>query len=302
MSIKTKIRNLIDHPSKILLAQFERIAFIVPDKMYLRIKYYLRMGKCLNLRHPITYNEKIQWLKLYGRSEKDVMLCDKYAVKKYISETIGEKYVIPLIGVWDNPDDIDFSGLPDKFVLKCTHNSGLGMCICKDKTRLDENKVREELRKGINQDFYLPSRDRCYKGIPHRIIAEEYKVDQGTGELRDYKFFCFNGEPKLLFIASGRDKGEDAVTFDFFDMNYNHLPFTNGHPNAKVSPEKPQCFDEMKSLAIKLSQGFPHVRVDFYEADGQVYFGEFTFSHWAGMMPFEPEEWDYTLGDWIVLS
>lgn len=284
-----------------LLVLLEILSPLIPDRLFLYIKYYLRMGKSLHLKKPQTYNEKIQWLKLYGRSEIESMLCDKYAVKQFISEKIGEKYIIPLIGAWQNPDDIDFGQLPDRFVLKCTHNSGLGMCICKDKRLLDEKKVREELRKGINQDFYLPSRDKCYKGILHRIIAEEYKVDSITGELRDYKFFCFDGEPKLLFIASGRDKGEHAVTFDFFDMNYNHLPFTNGHPNAKVTPEKPLCFEEMKDLAAVLSQGFPHVRVDFYEADGQVYFGEFTFSHWAGMMPFEPEEWDYKLGQLIDL-
>ena len=166
---------------------------------------------------------------------------------------------------------------------------------------MDYDKVCSDLKLGMKQDFYIPSRDLCYKGIEHKIIAEQYMEDSKTKELRDYKFFCFHGVPKLLFIASGRSKGEHFVTFDFFDMSFNHLSITNGHPNAEIVPEIPQCFKEMKQLAEVLSEGFPHVRVDFYEVNGHVYFGEMTFSHWGGMMPFEPEEWDYTLGSWIKL-
>lgn len=258
------------------------------------------MGKRLNLKNPQTFNEKLQWLKLYGRRPIDTILSDKYAVKEYIAKTIGEKYVIPLLGVWDRFEDIDFDKLPEQFVLKCTHDSG-GILVCKNRNDVDFDKVKETFNRSLKTDYYVFSREKAYKNIPRRIIAEEYREDSKTGELRDYKFFCFDGEPKALFIASDRQVEGEETKFDFFDMEYNHLPFTNGHPNAKILPEKPLCFEEMKELAAKLSRGIPHVRVDFYEVDGHVYFGEMTYSHWGGMTPFNPEEWDYTFGSWIVL-
>ena len=258
------------------------------------------MGKRLNLKNPQTFNEKLQWLKLYGRRPIDTILSDKYAVKEYIAKTIGEKYVIPLLGVWDRFEDIDFDKLPEQFVLKCTHDSG-GILVCKNRNDVDFDKVKETFNRSLKTDYYVFSREKAYKNIPRRIIAEEYREDSKTGELRDYKFFCFDGEPKALFIASDRQVEGEETKFDFFDMEFNHLPFTNGHPNAKILPEKPLCFKEMKELAAKLSKGIPHVRVDFYEVDGKVYFGEMTYSHWGGMTPFNPEEWDYTFGSWIVL-
>ena len=291
----------ITHPRVLGLVILEHISKYVPNTIYLHCKYYCSFGKRLHLRHPKTYNEKIQWLKLYGRDSHTAELCDKYAVKEYVSNLIGKEYVIPLLGVWNDPGDINFDTLPNQFVLKCTQNSGTGMYVCKDKSKMDKNSVIEGLKRGIKEDYFLPSRDYCYKGIPHRIIAEEYREDKETGELRDYKFFCFDGVPKIFFIASGRSKGEHEVTFDFYDMDFNHLPFTNGHPNSTVPLAKPHCFEEMKQLAAKLSAGLTHVRIDFYEANGQVYFGEYTFSHWGGYRPFEPEEWDYKIGEWIKL-
>lgn len=273
----------------------------LPDRALLSLKFKTSMHYKLRWDNPQTFSEKIQWLKLYGRTPINKVMSDKYLVKQYITEKIGEQYVIPLLGVWDKPEDIDFSKLPEKFVIKCNHNSGTGMYICKDKSKMDVEKVCRELRKGLKEDYFIGSREYAYKDIPRKIIAEAYMEDEETKELRDYKFFCFDGEPKIMFIASGRSKGEHNVTFDFFDMGYNHLPFTNGHPNAIVMPEKPKCFEEMKRLAAVLTQGIPHVRIDFYEANGHVYFGEFTFSHWGGMMPYKPEEWDYTLGSWIKL-
>ena len=285
-----------------LLTILEKLAPIVPipDKVYLHLKYYFRMGKCLRLRNPQTFNEKIQWLKLYGRRPIDTILSDKYAVKNYISQAIGPQYVIPLLGVWDRFDDIDFERLPNQFVLKCTHDSG-GIIICKDKKKVDVETIREKLNRSLKTDYFVFSREKAYKNIPRRIIAEQYMEDEKTKELRDYKFFCFNGIPKILFVASDRQVDNEETKFDFFDMNYSHLPFTNGHPNAKILPEKPQGFEEMKLLATKLSKGIPHVRVDFYDINGKVYFGEMTFSHWGGMTPFIPEEWDYKLGKWITL-
>lgn len=297
----TKIKNFCNNPRYSIMNLLERIAPIVPDKMYLRIKYYLRMGKWLNLKHPQTYNEKIQWLKLYGRTPMNKIMSDKYLVKQYIAKRLGDAYVIPLLGVWDSPDEIDFNALPNKFVLKCNHNSGGGMYICKDKTKLDVEKIKDGLREGLKEDYFVRSRENAYKDIPRKIIAEAFMEDSASKDLRDYKFFCFNGEPKVMFVATGRELGEHEVKFDFFDMNYNHLPITNGHPNSNPYPTKPKTFDEMKRLAADLSKGIPHVRVDFYEVDGKAYFGEFTFSHWGGMTPFEPEEWDMTFGNWIKL-
>ena len=288
------------HPGRMALRVLDRFFTWLPDKLYLRLKFRFAMGRKLNLKDPRTFNEKLQWLKLYGRRPIDTLLSDKYAVKGFISKTIGEQYVIPLIGVWDKFDDIDFNQLPDKFVLKCTHDSG-GLIVCKDKKNLDIESARKMFNKSLKTDYYVYSREKAYRDIPRRILAEEYKEDSKTGELRDYKFFCFDGVPRALFIASDRQIKGEETKFDFFDINFNHLPFTNGHPNAKVMPEKPVCFDEMKALAAKLSEGIPHVRVDFYEVDGHVYFGEMTYSHWGGMTPFVPEEWDYIFGSWIKL-
>lgn len=277
------------------------LPFCLSNRAYLSLKYRLIFKKKLNWNTPTTYSEKIQWLKLYGRTSINNIMADKYLVKDYVARSIGERYVIPLLGVWDNVDDIDFASLPDKFVLKCNHNSGTGMVICHDKSMLDIGQVKRGLQKGLKENYFPISKEFAYKDIPRKIIAEPYMEDSETKELRDYKFFCFDGEPKALFIASGRLKGEESVTFDFFDMDFHHLPVTNGHPNSSVAIERPKGFEEMKKLAAQLSVGIPHVRVDFYEVDGRVYFGEFTFSHWGGLMPFEPAEWDEIFGSWIHL-
>lgn len=249
----------------------------------------------------MTYTEKLQWLKLYGRRPLDTTLSDKYAVKDYISNTIGSKYVIPLLGVWDNFEDIDFDSLPSQFVMKCTHNSG-GKIVCKDKSRtFDKKNAKRILERCLKRDFFYKSRECAYKGIPRRIIVEKYMEDSQTKDLKDYKFFCFDGIPKVLFIATERQASGSETRFDFFDMDFNHLDIKNGHPNAGIIPSKPGAFNEMKELASSLSKGIPHVRVDFYEVDGHVYFGEMTYSHWGGMTPFEPEQWDLTFGEWIKL-
>lgn len=271
------------------------------DEEYLKRKFKVAMRKELDLENPKTFSEKLQWLKLYDRKPEYTMMVDKYLVRNYIAETIGEEYLIPLLGVWDDPDEIDFDSLPDRFVLKCNHNSGLGMYICRDKSKMDIKAVKAALRKGLRQDYYLSGREWPYKDVPRKIVAEQYMEDTETAELRDYKFFCFDGEVKALFIASERQSATEETKFDFFDADFNHLPFTNGHPNARVLPQKPRQFEKMKELAAILSKGIPQVRVDFYEVNGRIYFGELTFSHWSGMVPFDPEEWDYTFGSWIKL-
>lgn len=225
----------------------------MPDREYLQRRFQAELGKSLDLDNPQTFNEKLQWLKLYNRKPEYTMMVDKYKVREYIAQTLGEEYLIPLLGVWDDPDEIDFDALPDQFVLKCNHNSGLGMCICKDKSKLDISKVRAELRKGLKENYYIRHREWPYKDVPRKIIAEKYMVDDSNcGELTDYKFFCFNGVPKFMYISN--DNSENATT-DFFDMEFNHLDMRMKDPNSNVIPPKPYLFNEMKAIAEKLSQG-----------------------------------------------
>ena len=273
----------------------------MPDEEYLKRQFKARMGYELDLENPKTFNEKLQWLKLYDRNPKYTMMVDKYKVREYIKEQIGEDYLIPLIGVWDDPEDIDFDSLPNQFVLKCNHNSGTGMCICKDKTKLDIKKVKKELKKGLSENYFLGSREWPYKDVPRKIICEKYMEDNTSGDLKDYKIFCFDSIPKVLFIASDRQKKNTETKFDFFDMNFNHLEIENGHPNANVMPNCPKNFEEMKKLAKILSEDIPQLRVDFYEINGKTFFGELTFSHWSGMVPFSPDKWDCIFGNWIKL-
>ena len=270
----------------------------MPDEMYLKIQYRLALHRKLDLKNPVTYNDKVQWLKIHDRKPEYTMMVDKYAVRDYIAKTIGEQYSIPLVGgPWKSFREIDFDALPDQFVLKCNHDSG-GLVICKDKATLDKAVAEKKINKSMRRNFYWANREWPYKDVKPCIIAEKYMVDDSGYELRDYKFFCFDGEPKVMFIATDRNI---STKFDFFDMEFNHLPFTNGHPCADKTPEKPKCFEEMMELAKTLSKGIKQVRVDFYEINGRVYFGELTFSHWSGMVPFEPEEWDYKLGELISL-
>lgn len=294
-----KLKKAVTNPDRLLLFLLEKefVARLFSDKLYLKLKYRLVMKKKLNLDNPQTFNEKLQWLKLYDRKPEYTKMVDKYDVREYISEKIGEEYLIPLLGVWDSFDDIDFDKLPNQFVLKCTHDSG-GLVICKDKSQLDVSEARKKINKCLKRNYFWKNREWVYKNVNPRIIAEKYMVDESGTELKDYKLFCFNGEPKTLFVAT--DRPHDTK-FDFFDMEFNHLPFTNGHPNATKEIKRPEGLSEMTELARKLSEGMKQVRIDFYDINGKVYFGEITFFHWSGMVPFEPEEWDSTLGEWIGL-
>ena len=301
MSIRSKIINA----SKLLYNPNYRWLYLASlgryndwdDKKYLEKVFECIMGKELDLDNPQTFNEKLQWLKLYDRKPEYTTMVDKYAVKKYVADIIGEEYIIPTLGVWNHFDEIDFDKLPNQFVLKCTHDSG-GLVICKDKNKLDLKAAKQKIEKSLKQNYYWFGREWPYKDVKPRIIAEKYMIDESGYELKDYKFFCFNGEPKMMFIAT--DRGSDTK-FDFYDIDFNHLPFTNGHPNANKKIKRPKNYSKMLALAAKLSFGIPHVRVDFYNINGKIYFGELTFFHWSGLVPFEPEEWDYKLGNWLKL-
>lgn len=295
------ISKLIHNPYRIVyLLDRLHLSRLIPDRTYLQMKYKAAFAKKMNLDKPTTFNEKLNWLKLYDRNPKYINLVDKYEVKKIVAELIGEEYIIPTLGVWDRFEEIDFDILPAQFVLKCTHDSG-GLVICKDKSKLDIDKAREKLTKSLRTNFFWQGREWPYKNVKPRIIAEQYMEDEKTAELRDYKFFCFDGTARALFIATERQKEGEEVKFDFFDMNFEHLDFCQGHPNSTHPIQKPITFEQMKRLAEKLSIGFPQLRVDFYEVNGKVYFGELTFFHHNGLVPFEPKEWDYKFGSWIKL-
>ena len=274
----------------------------MPDRDYLERKFEALMGTPLHLDAPQTFNEKLQWLKLYDRKPEYTMMVDKYRVREYITQKIGAEYLIPLLGVWDSPDEIDFAALPEQFVLKCNHNSGLGMCICKDKSTLNLRRVRRELRKGLRQDYYLPGREWPYKDVPRKIIAEKYMSDGSGSDLRDYKFYCFNGEPRFCQVISNRSTKE---TIDFFDMDWNLQDFTGfaftvfAHRQTEFN--EPRTFCRMLQMARILSNSIPFVRIDFYEVNRKAYFGEITFFPASGFGEFSPDKWNYTLGNWIQL-
>lgn len=298
--MNSRVKRILKNPKLLFMTLGQRGFFNwMDDKTYLKIAYKMKMGKKLNLNSPVTYNEKLQWLKLHDRNPLYTRWVDKYEAKILAADAIGERYIIPTLGVWNHFDEIDFGVLPNQFVLKCTHDSG-GLVICKDKAKLNKVAARRKIEGCLKHNFFAGQREWPYKNVQPRIIAEPYMEDSKTKELRDYKFFAFDGIVKALFVATERGSKEETK-FDFFDEEWHHLPFTNGHPNADVLPEKPMCFEEMKCLAAKLSKGIPQVRVDFYEADGKVYFGELTFFHWSGMTPFAPEKWDYKFGEWIKL-
>ncbi len=278
---------------------YTKLQKYLSDEQSIKLKYRCSLKRKLDLDNPRTFTEKLNWQKLYDRNPLYSKLVDKYEVKDYVAGLIGEEYLIKTLAVYDSADQIDFDSLPDKFVLKCTHDSG-DIIICKDKNQLDVENARKKLNDGLHNNFYYDSREWPYKNVTPRIIAEEYMEDSKTRELRDYKFFCFDGEVKCMFVASDRQNREEPF-FDFFDMDYNHLKIKNRHPNSTVLPEKPKCFELMKKLASVLSKGLPQVRIDLYEVDGRVYFGEYTFFHFGGFTPFEPDEWDYKLGAFINL-
>lgn len=296
--ITDKIVEGFKNPAKIIayLNRKKPLTWL-SDELYLKIAFKARLNKSLNINEPHSFNEKLQWLKLYDRNPLYTNLVDKYEVRKYISQTIGKEYLIPIIGVWDKFEDIDFSKLPDKFVLKCTHDSG-GLVICKDKYKLDTEMARKKINKCLKRNFYYSGREWPYKNVKPRIVCEKYMVDESGTELKDYKFFCFNGEPKALFVATDRDID---TRFDFYDMNFNHLPVMQHYKNGVKKVFKPKGFDEMIKLAAQLSKDIPHVRVDFYDINGKVYFGELTFYHFSGFQKFEPEKYDALFGSWIQL-
>lgn len=272
--------------------------FILSDKQFLKKLYKAKLGENLNLRNPQTFTEKMNWLKLYDRRPEYTLMADKYAVREYIAGKIGEEYLVPLLGVWDNADDIDFSLLPEKFVLKCNHNSDV--TICTNKSTINEKEVKEKLNEQLKDNYYLHKREWPYKNIPRKIICEKYMENTNGEELFDYKLFCFNGKVKIIEINSGRFTGD--LREDHYDVNWKHIDVTiGGYPSAGDIFPKPFFLDEMFDLAENLAENIPLVRVDFNYWNGKLYFGELTFFHSAGITTIEPSEFNNIWGSWIEL-
>ena len=289
---------LTDSNERMNFLNYRGFARFISDERLIRKKFKKAFGRELNLENPQTFNEKIQWLKLYDHRPEYPLMVDKYEVKKIVSDKIGSDYVIPLIGVYNNFDEIDFDKLPDKFVLKCTHNSG-GLTICRDKSKLDIPAVRESMSRALLQNYYWNEREWAYKDITPRIIAEEYVQDGERINLPVYKILTFNGEPKV--IQAIQDDKTDYETIDYFDTDWNKLPFRQNFPNSKTPYSKPEKLDLMLELTAKLSADIPLVRIDWYTVGDKIRFSEFTFYSDAGFAPFDPPEWDYTLGSWVEL-
>ena len=270
------------------------------DEPYLRLIYRANIGKRLNLDEPMWFGEKINWLKLYGHPERYARFSDKYAVRDYIAATIGEEYLVPLLGVWDNPGKIDFDILPERFVLKATHDSG-SACICRDKTGFDQAAAIKKLRRALKCRYYMKGRERQYEHVVPRVLAEEY-IDTGTDTLTfDYKVYCFNGMARFVHAMS-----TSVVSFQqkytFFDCEWQRLPFwLDGYPVESRELPPPQNLTKMLCLAEKLTQGMPFMRVDFYEANNRLFIGEMTWLPSGGLIPFQPPEWERRIGEWLVL-
>ena len=272
---------------------------IIPDKTYLKMLWNKYMDYPINLKTPKTFSEKIVWLKLYDRKPLYTMLADKYAVKKYVSEKCGEQYVVRNFGMWKRFDDIDFDTLPDQFVLKCNHASG-GIAICKDKRTFNKAAARQKLTNCLKSNFYYDYREWVYKDIEPCIIAEEFIGD----DLQDYRVYCFNGEPKIVYSYTNKSNAQgtkpEPEYCDIFDVNWKPLPYRQNSP-ARGDVPRPPHLEEMLEFSRKISQNIPFVRVDLYDNNGRVLFSECTFYPGGGMSKFRPQEWDSILGSWLHL-
>jgi len=273
----------------------------LPDTIYVRLQYYFKIGRRLHLKNPRSYTEKLQWLKIYNRNPEYTSMVDKVTAKDYARHIIGDEYIIPTLGVWNNFDSIDFSTLPDKFVIKSSNGGGGGgVVICKDKASLNIEETKRIIEYSLKSNIYKHYREWPYKNVTPRIIAEQLLEPKNNGELNDYKFYCFNGVPKVMLISHGRFSG--ITCFDYYDMDFNLMPFQQGGPNSGIDYPKPTNFELMKRLAKKLSTGLTHARIDFYDNNGNVYFGEITFFDSSGYADFTPEKWNYVFGEWLDIS
>ncbi len=269
----------------------------IPDKIYLEIVYFLQCGYWFDIEHPQTYNEKVQWMKLHDRNPSYTRLADKYEVKEIVKEKIGEKYIVPTLAVGERFEEINISELPNQFVMKCTHDSG-SIVVCKDKNLMDWNKIGKKLDVLLEKNYFWYLREWQYKNIKPRILVEQY-IGNNDGLPYEYKFFCFDGLPKIVMVVKDR---ENVAKSNFYDLNFMRLPLKIENPNFEDAVNKPQNFEEMLRIAGVLSKGIRHVRVDLYNVDEHIYFSEMTFQHWGGFSHIDPPEWDQIMGEWIKID
>lgn len=279
------------------------IRCLIPDTLWLRYQYRKRIGKKLNLKYPQTFNEKLQWLKLYDRNPKYTKMVDKYEVKKYVASLIGEKYIIPTLGVWDKFNDIDFDLLPEQFVLKCTHDSG-GLVIVKDKKNFNKVAARKKISKCLKANYYWHGREWPYKNIKPRIIAEKYMEDGIHKVPEDYKIYCFNSKPKYIVVFHNRFDASKRLEETVYDVNWNfqNISLDEHFAISNIIEPKPQCLELLLKLATILSTDIAQSRIDFYVIQNNIYFGEITLFTASGWQKMIPEEMDMILGSQLDLK
>ena len=274
------------------------LSHYLDDRTFIRWEFFFALGKFPNLDEPQTFNEKLQWLKLNDIHPEYQSMVDKFEAKEYVRKIIGEQYVIPTYGLWYSFDEIPFNNLPSKFVLKTTHDSG-GIVICTDKSKFDREKAKNKIEKSLTRNFFYEHREYPYKYIKPRIIAEKYMEDESGWQLKDYKIFCFNGNPKFIEVDYDRYLNHKL---NVYDLNWNLIDFYMTSPNDKnVIINRPEMLDRMLDFAHKLSEGKTFVRVDFYSINSSIYFGELTFHPGAGLIDFHPKKFDKILGDMLIL-
>lgn len=297
-----KIKKMINNP-KVAFDHFMRLPWshLLSDEMYVKIRFRVDMKKKLDLINPRMFSEKLQWLKLYDRKPIYTTMVDKYEAKRYVASLIGEKYIIPTLGVWEHFEDIDFGQLPNQFVLKCTHDSG-GVYICKDKSKLDVDSVKKKINKSLRKNYFYNEREWPYKDVKPRIIAEQYLVTAGESGLNDYKIFCFHGEPKFILVCSNRFS-KSGLNEDFFDVDWKHLELARKlHGNAAITPARPNNLQEMIELSRKIAENTKFLRVDLYETNNEILFGECTFYPTSGFEEFSPAGADYEIGELLNIA
>lgn len=307
-SIKRAINYLLHNRTQFIDSSIKNLGFLIPDKLYLSLRYRCLMGSWINWNNPKTFTEKLQWLKLYNRKPEYTTMVDKYAVKEYVANIIGEEYIIPTLGIWDKPEDIECDSLPNQFVLKTTHGGGGGgVVICKDKDTFDKTTAIAKLKESMASDIYSGLREWPYKDVPKRIIAEKFMAPEKSpdsvlksSELLDFKFFCFNGKVRFFKVDFGRFVEHHA---NYYSPEGELLEFGEQglEPDPNYPIELPDNLKEMISLAEKLSANEPFLRVDLFNVNGRIFFGELTFYPASGMIPWTTEEADKEIGKYLKL-
>lgn len=272
----------------------------IPDEPYLKMVYWIKTGKKLNLKNPQTFCDKLNWLKLHDRHPEYSKLADKITVKEIVKEKLGYDACFETLGVYDHYDDIDFDSLPNEFVMKCNHDSG-SVKIIHNKNEINHKELRKFFEGRLKIEQYLIGREYSYKGIKPKILIEKYMVPEGQTDITDYKFFCFDGEPKIVYTVINRYSGDTKI--DYYDMDWNYLNIVDGcKPKSLTKAEKPKLFEELKETTKILSKGIKFVRIDLYEVNGTIYLGEYTFYENGGFVLVTPDEWNYKLGELIKIN